>query len=160
MPIKYYFKIILFVFLSVLLMDCTSHPEQKQKNNIYSPSIVGTWELVTGTIIENGDTSVTDYTRNVCFIKIINDTHFTFLNHDLNKGADSTAVFVAGGGKYSLNGNAYKENLEYCNFREWEGNDFEFEITIKNDTLTQRGLEKIEDLNVERLNIEIYKRVN
>jgi multidrug efflux pump subunit AcrB len=40
--------------------------------------IVGTWHLITGTHIENNDTVVTDYTKNISFIKIINDTHFAF----------------------------------------------------------------------------------
>ena len=54
--------------------------------------IAGTWKLITGMIIEKGDTVVTDYTKNRSFIKIINDTHFAFLQHDLNKGKDSAAV--------------------------------------------------------------------
>ena len=48
--------------------------------------ITGTWQLLTGTLIENGDTSITDYTKDKKFIKIINDSHFAFLNHDLNIG--------------------------------------------------------------------------
>lgn len=59
--------------------------------------MVGTWKLMTGTLIENGDTTVTDYTKNKSFIKIINGTHFAFLEHDLSKGKDSAADFVAGG---------------------------------------------------------------
>ena len=121
--------------------------------------IVGTWELVSGTIIENGDTSITDYTNNIRFIKVINKTHFTFINHDLNKGADSSATFVAGGGRYTLEGNRYKEHLEFCNFKEWEGHDFEFEVQVNGDKLIQKGIEKIEDLGVERMNIEVYIRI-
>src|SRR5215218_10750968 len=83
--------------------------------------IMGTWQLLSGTLIEKGDTTVTDYTKNISFIKIINDTHFAFLQHDLNKGKDS-AVFVAGGGQYSLKDSLYTEHLQYCSAREWEGN--------------------------------------
>lgn len=93
-------------------------------------------------------------------IKIINATHFSFLNHDLNKGNDSTSTFAAGGGAYSLDGNMYTEFLEYCSYREWEGNTFPFTVTIKDDTLIQQGVEKIEDLGVERLNIEKYVKVH
>jgi hypothetical protein len=82
-------------------------------------------QLITGTHIEKNDTVVTDYTKNISFIKIINDTHFAFLQHDLSKGKDSSAaVFVAGGGSYSLSDSLYTEHLEYCSAREWEGNDF------------------------------------
>ncbi len=119
---------------------------------------MGTWRLISGTLIENGDTTVTGYTRNVSFIKIINNTHFAFLQHDLNQGRDSSAVFVAGGGRYTLADSIYTENLEYCTDRVWEGNDFSFVITVRNDTLIQRGIEKVKEAGVDRMNIEIYVR--
>lgn len=121
--------------------------------------MVGTWQLVTGTLIEKGDTTVTDYTKNISFIKVINDSHFAFIQHDLNKGKDSSAVFAAGGGSYSFNDSTYTEHLEYCSDRAWEGHDFPFTITIKNDTLTQRGIEKIESSGINRENIEKYVKV-
>ena len=102
---------------------------------------------------------MTDYTKNVSFIKILNDTHFAFLQHDLNKGKDSPAVFVAGGGTYSLKDSLYTEHLEYCSARNWEGNDFDFIISIHNDTLIQYGIEKVENAGVNRINIEKYTRV-
>lgn len=122
-------------------------------------SIVGSWKLITGIIIEKGDTILTDYTKNISFIKIINDTHFGFFKHDLNKGIDSAATFGAGGGSYSLKDSMYTEHLEYCNAREWEGNDFEFTVQVRADTLIQSGIEKIENLGVNRINIEKYIRV-
>src|SRR5437016_8636282 len=82
--------------------------------------ITGTWQLISGTLIEKKDTSVTDYTKNKKFIKIINDTHFAFLSHDLSKGKDSAAFFSAGGGKYTLTDSLYTEHLEFCNDRAWE----------------------------------------
>ena len=106
-------------------------------------------------IIEKGDTTITDYTKNLSFIKIINDSHFAFLQHDTRK--DSTN-FSAGGGRYQLSGDKYTEHLEYCSAKEWEGQDFNFTVTVSNDTLTQRGIEKIETQGIERLNIEKYIR--
>ena len=123
------------------------------------PALDGTWKLITGTLVEKGDTTFTDYTKHQSMIKVINDSHFAFLNHDVNKGKDSTAVFVAGGGVYTLDGDQYTEYLEYCSYREWEGSTFQFTVDIQNDTLTQRGVEKIENLGVERLNIEKYVRL-
>jgi hypothetical protein len=119
----------------------------------------GTWKLLTGTVIENGDTTITDYTHDVSFIKIINATHFSFLQHDLKKGKDSAAVFVAGGGRYSFNNNNYTEHLEYCSAREWEGNDFSFSVSFNGDTLIQQGIEKVEKAGVNRINTEKYTRV-
>ena len=123
------------------------------------PALDGTWKLITGTLVEKGDTTFTDYTKHQSMIKVINDSHFAFLNHDVNKGKDSTAVFGAGGGVYTLDGDQYTEYLEYCSYREWEGSTFQFTVDIQNDTLTQRGVEKIENLGVERLNIEKYVRL-
>jgi hypothetical protein len=129
--------------------------------NLSKPSspLNGTWQLITGTLIEKGDTTVTHYTSNQSFIKIINETHFAFLQHDLKKGMDSGAIFVAGGGRYLLNDSLYTEHLEYCSARNWEANDFNFTISIKGDTLLQKGIEKVENLGVNRVNIEKYVRV-
>jgi hypothetical protein len=143
---------------SLLLLSC----EEKKDTAVAtssSASIVGTWQLITGTLIEKGDTVVTDYSKNVSFIKIINDTHFAFLQHDLRKGKDSAASFTAGGGRYTLKDSSYTEHLEYCNAREWEGNDFTFNVSLSNDTLVQSGVEKIDSAGINRINIEKYFRV-
>ena len=150
-------KSICTVVILMLLLSCNT--VQNKTTDATALPIQGTWKLLTGTLIEKGDTVVTDYTKATEFIKIINDTHFAFLSHDLNKGKDSAASFVAGGGKYSLKDSSYTEHLEYCSDRQWEGNDFDFTITINNDTLTQKGLEKIDSIGVNRLNIERYVRL-
>ncbi|MBB1284365.1 lipocalin-like domain-containing protein [Flavisolibacter sp. BT320] len=143
---------------SAFFLSCQS-PASSPKNTAEPLPLAGTWQLLQGTTIENDDTTVTDYTKNLSFIKIINDTHFAFLQHDLTKGKDSAAVFVAGGGTYTLQDSAYKEHLEYCSAREWEGNDFSFTVTIKNDTLVQQGVEKLESAGINRINTEKYVRV-
>jgi hypothetical protein len=148
-------KLSVIALAGILFLSCGTR--SNIKNAI---PVIGTWRLISGTLIENGDTLVTDYTTKVSFIKIINETHFAFLEHDLNQGKDSTAVFVAGGGRYSLADSVYTEHLEYCNDRAWEGNDFSFVVTVKNDTLIQQGLEIVEDAGINRLNIERYVRVN
>ena len=142
---------------SILLGYCTP-PANKEVEKNASP-LIGTWKLKAATLVEKGDTTVTDFTRDISFIKIINETHFAFLQHDLKKGKDSAAVFVAGGGTYSLKGDRYTENLEYCSARDWEGNRFDFKVSIKGDTLVQEGVEKVESAGVNRINIERYVRV-
>ena len=149
---------ILLLFIINTLLSCTAKTGSDALKS--TPlAITGTWKLITGTVVEKGNTVVTDYTKNISFIKIINDTHFSFLQHDLNKGKDSTAVFVSGGGTYSLRDSLYTEHLEYCSARNWEGNDFTFTLTLKNDTLIQSGVEKVESTGVNRVNIEKYVRL-
>lgn len=124
-----------------------------------SLAIAGTWQLISGTTVEKGDTVVTMYNKELSFIKIINDNHFAFLNHDVKKGKDSTKTFSAGGGQYTLKDSSYTEHLEYCSDRQWEGNDFTFTISIRNDTLVQSGIEKVDSAGINRLNIEKYVRL-
>lgn len=121
--------------------------------------IIGTWKLLSGTTIAKTDTVVTDYTKDQSMIKIINGTHFAFLRHDLHAPKDSSAHFDAGGGSYTLNGDQYTEHLDYYNDRNWEGKSFNFTVTFQNDTLIQKGIEKVEGAGVDRLIIEKYIRV-
>jgi hypothetical protein len=152
---RYMKRINTFIIISTIFFSCKSTTGDEQPKL----PLKGTWKLITGTLTENGKTTVTDYTKSTSFIKIINEDHFAFLQHDLNKGKDSAAVFVAGGGSYSLKDSLYTEHLEYCNDRQWEGNDFAFTITIANDTLVQKGIEKVESAGINRINMEKYARM-
>ena len=149
---------IIFVAVATILISCGKAVKNDEPKKAKLP-LEGTWKLLTGITIEKGDSTITDYTKGLQFIKIINENHFAFLNHDLNKGKDSAAVFSSGGGSYSLTDSLYTEHLEYCTDRQWEGNDFHFTVTINNDTLIQKGIEKIENIGVDRINIEKYIRV-
>ena len=148
---KKVFPILIFL---MIIAACTE--SQKGDPQISDGvSLKGTWKLLTGILIEKGDTVVTDYTTDKSFIKIINDSHFAFLSHTLRK---DTTDFSAGGGSYTLTGNNYTEHLEYCNAKEWEGHDFSFTVTITGDTLVQTGVEKIEAQGIDRINTEKYIR--
>ena len=140
------------------LAACESKHDMDKPAQPANP-LIGTWELVSGTTIQGKDTTVTDYTKNKKFLKIINDGHFSFVGHDLSKGKDSAAFYTSGAGTYTLTDSNYTEHLQFCSDRAWEGNDFSFTIVIQNDSLTQTGIEKIEKINVNRLNIERYVRV-
>jgi len=144
-------------YLLVTLSSCQKNINSTN-DTLKKESIIGTWKLLSGTIIQGKDTTVTDYTINLELIKLINDSHFAFMKHDLGK--DSVNVFVSGGGRSEINGTTYNEYLDFCNYREWENNTFNFEFTISNDTLVTRGIEKIESLNINQLNIEKYVRLN
>ncbi len=147
-------SVYLLISIATTLAACARKVDDK------SPlSVVGTWQLIRATVVEKGNTTVTDYTKNTSFIKIINNTHFAFLQHDLTRGTDSMAIFTAGGGTYSLTDSVYAEHLTYCSDRNWEGTDFSFTIRLKNDTLTQSGVETVKQAGVNRINTETYVRV-
>src|SRR5688500_4949528 len=83
---QYFMKLILSAIVLAGLFCACNNTNNQNSSSKNSPSIEGTWQLMSGTIIENGDTTVTDYTNKQSMIKIINATHFSFLNHDKNKG--------------------------------------------------------------------------
>lgn len=143
----------------LMVVSCGPVTPKKDTKSQTSPPIVGTWKLLTGTTIKGTDTVVTDYTIGQEMIKIISPTHFAFLRHDLNKGKDSTASYAAGGGRVKIGDSTYTELLDYFSVREWEGGEFELFYKISGDTLITTGVEKIEALGIEHLNIEKLLRV-
>src|SRR5262245_51250443 len=107
-------NIIVLTFISVNLLACNCSVPVADTASTKKP-IEGTWKLLTGTLIEKGDTVVTDYTKGKEFIKIMNNDHFSFLGHDLSKGKNADSMFTCGGGSYQLKDSTYTEHLEYCN---------------------------------------------
>jgi hypothetical protein len=144
-------KLIVFLFALSFLASCNSESKK-------SVQIVGTWQLISGTTITKGDTSITDYAKGQRMIKIVNGTHFAFLSHSVNAPKDSVNNFDAGGGSYSLVGDQYTEHLDFYKDRNWEGKPFTFTVSINNDTLIQQGIEKVENEGIERTIIEKYVR--
>ena len=141
------------ISILVLIITITSCNSEKKEIRL-----AGTWRLISAETTEK-DSTFSTFNPKTKMIKIINDSHFAFFNHDLNNGKDSTnAVFFGGGGKYTLKDSTYTENLEFFNNRQWENNKFEFIVKIKNDTLIQKGIEKIEKLGVDRVIVEKYVR--
>ena len=129
------------------------------RSTTFSIRLNGTWQLVSGITISKNDSLFTDYTKNQKMIKIINDSHFAFLSHDLGSKNDSTNNFDVGGGSYTLSGNQYTEHLDYYHDKNWEGKTFVFTVQMKKDTLIQSGIEKVEAAGIERKIIEKYVKV-
>lgn len=124
-----------------------------------SSPLVGTWELISATTTEK-DTTFSTFDPTHKMIKILNTTHFAFLNHAVDRTRDSSATaFSAGGGLYTLVDSTYTEHLAYFTDKAWENHDFTFTITRSGDTLIQKGVEKIEKLGIDRVIVEKYIRV-
>jgi PhzF family phenazine biosynthesis protein len=151
---------ILLVVFAVLSSSCQQAGVAKEK--VPTNQIIGTWRLVSDLIITKGDTAVSYPVKGQddVMIKIYNASHFSFFKHDTKQGKSKNAVFDSGAGTYKLSGTDYSEHLEYCNYRKWENHDFKFQLRIQRDTLVQRGIERIDSLNVNREVIETYVRLN
>lgn len=121
--------------------------------------ITGTWELVSATTTEK-DSTFSTFDPKHKMIKIINPTHFAFLNHAVGAGDSAAHEFSAGGGAYTLVDSIYTEHLDYFNDKKWENNKFEFRIKLVKDTLIQKGIEKIDKLGIDHVIIEKYKRIS
>lgn len=153
-------KIILLIFLCAGVFSSCKQVEKSEDKAEGSP-IVGTWRLISNVMITKGDTVVAYPLKgkDQLMLKMYNNSHFSFFNHDLKQGKIPGPVYDSGAGTYKLAGNDYSEHLEFCNYREWENHDFKFKLSIRNDTLVQRGIEKIDSLNVNREIIETYVRL-
>ena len=139
-----------------MVVAATSCVNNKKENTL---PIAGTWQLIAATSTEKGQT-VSTFNAKQKMIKIINQTHFAFLNHDINNGKDSAnASYSAGGGAFTLADSIYTEHLEYFNDRQWENNTFQFVIKIAGDTLIQQGIEKVDKLGVDHVIVEKYIRI-
>lgn len=143
--------------LLVMTFLSSCNDKNKQESATAKKDIEGTWRLISAETTEK-DSTFSTFDPKTKMIKIINDSHFAFFNHDLKNGKKEDALFFGGGGKYTLKDSTYTENLEYFNNRDWENSKFEFTVKIKNDTLIQKGVEKIEKLGINRIIVEKYVR--
>jgi hypothetical protein len=141
-----------FGIIALLFVFCAC---EKQSTS----SLEGTWQLISATSTEK-DSTFSTFNPKVKMIKIINASHFAFLSHDITGAKDSTrAAYTAGGGTYTLKDSLYSENLEYFIDPQWENHKFEFVVKIQNDTLVQKGVEKLEKLGIDRVIVEKYVRL-
>lgn len=154
------FKMFSLFFSACVLLACTNPSGKKtETKNTSSIPLQGTWQLLSSTILENGKETFSDYTKDQQMIKIINDTHFSFLKHDLKLNKEGENNFDAGGGRYKLSDDNYTEHLDFYNDKNWEGKSFNFKVKIKNDTLIQTGIEKVESAGIDRTITEKYIKI-
>lgn len=137
------------VILASSLFGCANkdtHPQNR---------IVGTWELVYAETIENDSLEIKDLT-NTRFLKIINNSHFSFFNQDKNSAED----FYGGAGTYTLNGSDYAETLQFTATEALRNHQFPFKVEFKGDTLIQSGLEEVKAAGLKRNITEKYIKID
>ncbi len=131
----------------ILISSCQQKEDQK-------PTIIGSWKLFYNQIKEAGTLQIKDVSK-TDFIKIINETHFSFINQP----KDSLGDFYAGAGTYTFDGVNYIETLEFIAYKPIRNHQFHFNIEIKGDTLIQYGREKVAAANMDREITEKYLRI-
>jgi hypothetical protein len=144
--------------LLALVLLCACSDQKTTENSSKTPAIMGTWELVSSKVITKEDTVDTYPLPNQEMIKMFTEKEFAFFKHDTNNAGKDSAVFSAGSGTYTLEGEKYSEHLAYCNYREWENHDFHFNLKLRNDSLIQTGIEKIDSLGIDQEIVEVYVR--
>ena len=83
---------VIFLVMTGLVLSCVNKNPRADSEDT-SSSLEGTWQLLTVETIEGGDTTFDDYTVGIKGIKVFNDSHFSFFQHDLTQGKDSIAVY-------------------------------------------------------------------
>ena len=96
---------------------------------------IGTWKLVS---TKYGDAKdFTQYSEDSTRMKLINPTHFTWLEIDNN----SKKVLTSAGGTYTLEGETYTESLDFAGegMAPYLGKAQKFTIRVEGDKLFQSG---------------------
>ena len=110
----------------------------------------GTWECVS---YKSGEeTRFSEFPKNEKHIKLITPTHFTWVTYDVDKKkALSTA-----GGTYSLEGDSYKEQIEFAGegVEELAGKEQSFKIKVEGNKWSLSGVLS-SGVKIE----EVWKRV-
>jgi hypothetical protein len=75
---------------------------------------------LSGTTIVKDDTTITDYTRLANDQDLLMPHILPFSGMISTKGKIPNAIYSSGGGRYTLTGDQYTEQLDYCDAREWE----------------------------------------
>ncbi len=94
--------------------------------------LVGSWEMVSMQVTTADSTVEYDETEQPT-LKILNDTHWMFIR----QSADS--FLFSQGGHYELDGNTYKEIVDYSADPGNIGNVYTFECQVENDRWLHRG---------------------
>ena len=149
-------KNLVFCFmLAIMITSCNHNQSISDKKIVKRQPIEGSWKMIYADIRENDTIQIKDLS-NTDFIKIINESHFAFIN----QVRDTSAGFFAGAGTYSYKEGKYVESLDFIDAMSYRGHQFEFTVQFSGDTLIQKGREHIEEAGIDRYITEKYIRIS
>ena len=106
----------------------------------------GNWELLssTGTVVEKGELININFKKdaNNKSMKLIHGNYFMFVGQEMTNGVASSHY---GYGTYTFKDNIYTEHIIYISGEAFAGKTPSYEMTVKGDTLIQKGPLKIGD---------------
>jgi hypothetical protein len=143
-----------YILIATLILNCSQKNTSTIEIKEAQINIVGTWKMVYAEIKKTDSVIVKDLSKSN-FIKIINNSHFSFFNQDELDAKNS----YGGAGHYTLQGNQYIETLNYTSVEAIKNHVFPFTIEIKGDTLIQSGVEEIKKAGIKQEIIEKYVRI-
>src|SRR5689334_2808757 len=100
-------RTLIIVIVVCALAASVALPEEQEGKKTPGTHL-GTWQLTSYKYGTN-QTSFTDFPANQRRIKLITESHFTWVEFD----ATTKKVKGAAGGTYSLSGNAYTESMDF-----------------------------------------------
>jgi hypothetical protein len=125
----------LLFFLTFCLLGAQSKQTNPFEGNWELVSVEGTYniegEIVNGSMVKDA---------NNYGMKMIHDNYFMFVNHRMIKGEASSGY---GYGTYTFKNNIYTENIIYHVGNDLIGTSPSYEMTVKGNTLVQKGPLKI-----------------
>ncbi|MFG6687456.1 lipocalin family protein [Mariniflexile sp. HNIBRBA6329] len=144
-----------YLIIAFLCLSCSNKKTSTNKESEVQHDIVGTWKMIYAEIKKNDSLEVKNLSKS-SFIKIINNSHFSFFNQDELDARNS----YGGAGTYSVKGNQYVETLIYTSAEAIRNHVFTFTIKIAGDTLIQSGIEEVKKAGIKQEIIEKYIRIN
>ena len=121
------------VVIAALAIAVDLPAQQESKKS--SGSHLGTWQLASFKYGTN-ESGFTDFSQSQRRIKLITETHFTWIEFD----ATSKKVRSTAGGAYSLSGNTYTESIDFgLGMDTYLGQKHTFTIRVEGDKFFLSG---------------------
>ncbi len=127
--------IVSIAFLAIAALTISAGSLSKNVPGEIAESIQGTWKLVS---INYGSSPAgfTEVPDMIVRMKLITDTHFTWIGFNTMDNKVSSSA----GGKYTLNGNAYTESIEFgLSMDAYIGQKQTFIVKVEGDRLFMSG---------------------